>query len=122
MRQSERYRGLAWLESLGSDVAPGVRAISEYGSRSLPQLINDASTKFQLMVEFGHYGDVWGVRCIPGERFSIECGVRFAVSYYGVQIEDCLRAALLDYEEVAGGTALAVFGKEPKGRAYRCLS
>lgn len=121
MRQSERYRGLAWLESLGSDLSPGVRGIAEYGAMSLPELVNEAATVFQLMVEFSHQGDMWGVRCIPGERFATECGVRFAVSYWGAGVNDCLRAAMLDYREVAGGKALAIFGREPKGRAYRCL-
>ena len=121
MRQSERYRGLAWLESLGSDIAPGVRGIAEYGAMSLPELVNEAATVFQVMVEFAHQGGMWAVRCVPGERFATECGVRFAVSYIGKYAVDCLRAALLDYREVASGTALGVFGREPKGRTYRCL-
>ena len=121
MRQSERYKGLAWLESITGDVLPRVRRIAEYGSLSLPQLVTECAKVHQLMVEFDYQGGMWRVRCIPAALHPMECGVRFAVSYLGENEVDCLRAALEDYRQVMRGGALAVFAAKPVSRGYQCV-
>lgn len=116
----DRYAGLMWLEILGSDEKSGVRKVTGYENHSVRDLVVSLGGVYGVRCEIEPEGMLWRLRCLPPVEKRLEGVVNFAVSYLANDIGGALRAALMDYDEVARGNGYAIYSNRPVDREVEC--
>jgi hypothetical protein len=116
MRRRERWRNLAWVQSLPGDTGGATAPLTDVPWETIGELLTTLCSRYMRYVEIERDGDQFKVRLLPIAHWRGVKTFDFGQSYSGTDLRDILAVARLELRGIAQGDVEPMLGASERVR------